>query len=104
MLGDLDLLQVSPRLCCAPLQCALGKALTTSSCLPQQQVPFGGSQWQLEEIIVLWIFDFNNSPGIQAASDFFPLHLNKLIGSNNSEGNASLVETEKKQVTVLIFS
>lgn len=50
---------------------------------------------QLEEIIVLWIFNFNNSPGIQAASDFFPLHLNKLIGSNNSEGNASLVETEE---------
>lgn len=50
---------------------------------------------QLEEIIVLWIFNFNNSPGIQAASDFFPLHLNKLIGSNNSKGNASLVESEK---------
>ena len=51
---------------------------------------------QFEEVIVLGVLHFNDSPGVQTTSDLLPLHLNQLVGANHSKGNTRLGEEDKE--------
>lgn len=46
---------------------------------------------------MLRVLHFNNSPGVETTTDLLPLHLNQLVGTNHSKGNARLGEEDKCQ-------
>lgn len=50
---------------------------------------------QFEEVIVIGVLHFNNSPGVETTTDLLPLHLNQLVGANHSKGNARLGGEDK---------
>lgn len=52
---------------------------------------------KFEEVIVLGILHFNNSPGVKTTTDLLPFHLNQLVGANHSKGNACLGKADKEK-------
>lgn len=45
---------------------------------------------QLQEVIVLRILHLYYTPGVQTTTDLLTLHFDKLVGANDSKGNACL--------------